>query len=414
MRKIIASLDIGSDSIKLVVGESLKGKINILSSTCIPSIGVKKGFIIEPNAVIPKLREIFQKCEDMIGLKITKVIVSVPTEGAEFLLTEGSSTITNEEHIIKSMDLIHAMQASTYNKISENREIVSIKPTSFIIDDERTVKNPVGLEGVKITVKSLVITVPRKNVFTIIKCLEKIGVKVVDFTIGAIGDYYEFQKNSMKDVVGALINIGHEKTAVSIFNKGLLTNIEELSVGGHNIVNDLAYIFNLKQSDAKSLKQDLASAHNRGTSASIKKEYTKKDGNIITISEYEATEVSSSRIEEILKLAKKQINLLTKKEIHYIMITGGVSEMVSFSMLVEEIFGHSAIVGTTRELGVRSNIYSTSTGLIKYFDEKTKLSGQEFSIFSEEEIEDLSNISKKINFNENSVLGKLFGYFFDN
>lgn len=414
MRKILASLDIGSDSIKLVVGESLKGKINILGSACVPSMGVKKGFIIEPNAILPKLREVFHKCEDMLGLKITKVVVSVPSEGTEFSFMEGSSTITNEEHLIKNMDLIHAMQASTYNKIEENREIVSIKPTSFVIDEERTVTNPIGLEAVKVTVKSLVVTVPRKNVFPILKCLEKIGVQVVDFTLGAIGDYYEFQKNAWKDVVGALINIGHEVTTVSIFNKGLITNIEELPVGGNNVINDLAYVFQLKTSDAKALKQDLASAHNRGTSASIKKEYTKKDGTTVSISEYEATEVSSSRIEEILKLAKKQINLLTKKEIHYIMITGGVSEMASFSLLVEEIFGHSAIVGSTSELGARSNIFSTSTGLIKYFDEKTKLSGQEFSCFSEEEIEDLGNISKKINFNENSVLGKLFGYFFDN
>jgi len=414
MRKILASLDIGSDSIKLVVGESLKGRIHILASSSVPSAGLKKGFIVDPNTVILRLQDVFQKCESMLGMKVSKVIVTVPCDGAEFLMTEGSSTITSEEHFVKKLDVIHAMQASTYNKIEEKREIVSIKPMSFILDEERPVKNPVGMEAIKVTVKSLVATVPSKNVSTIMKCLEKIGVEVVDFSLGAIGDYYEFQKNTIKDFVEAVINIGHNSTTVSIFNKGLLTNIETINVGGENIVNDVAYVFHLKKSDAKIVTHELASAHNRGASASVKKEFTTKDGESVTISEYEATEVASSRIEEILKLAKKEINLLTKKEIHYIMITGGVSEMTNFNILVEEVFGHSAFVGTTRCLGVRSNIYSSATGLMKYYDEKTRLSGQEFSIFSEDEEEELSNVSKKINFGENSILGKLFGYFFDN
>mgnify|MGYP004565390347 CR=1 FL=1 len=34
--------------------------------------------------------------------------------------------------------------------------------------------------------------------------------------------------------------------------------------------------------------------------------------------------------------------------------------------------------------------------------------------FGEEETEELSNVNKKINFGENSILGKIYGYFFDN
>jgi len=414
MRKIIASLDVGSDLIKLVVGESLKKRINILAAACVPSDGVKKGFIIDPNAFLMKLEEAFSKCEEMIGQKISKVIITTPSEGSEFLLTEGKSTITNNEHIIKNVDIIRAMQASTYNKVDKEKEIVLIKPTSFTIDENTHVKNPVGMEGVELKVKSLVVTIPRKNAYAIVKCLEKIGVSVVDFSLTGIGDYYEFQTPFMKENVGAIINIGYQTTTLSIMNKGLLTNNEVLNVGANAIENDLSYVFGINKKDAKVVLKELVSAHKRGVSASSKKEFTTKEGKNISISEYEATEVASSRIEEILKLAKKEINLLTKKEIHYIMITGGVSEIANFSILSEEIFGHNAKVGSIKELGVRSNIYSASVGLIKYYDEKTNLSKTEFSIFNEEETEELSNVNKKINFGENSILGKLFGYFFDN
>lgn len=415
MRKIIASIDVGSDLIKLVVGEISKNNhLHVLAASCVPSAGIKKGFVIDPQALIPKLEETFQKCENILGIKISKVITCVPSENCEFFISEGSTSITNDEHMIKQSDVIHALQSSTYNRIDDNREIVSIKPTSYIIDEERTVKNPVGLEATKLTVKSLVTTIPRKNAFVIVKCLEKIGVQVIDFSLTSIGDYFEFQREMMRETVGCIINIGYQSTNISIFNKGLLTNTENLDIGAQNIEHDLSYIFKLTKTDAKDVKETLCSAHKRGVSASIKKSYTTKTGENITISEYEATEVASSRIEEILKLAKKQINLLTKKEIHYIMISGGVSEMANFNILLEEIFGHNAKIGQTKELGVRSNIYSACVGLIKYYEEKLRIRNQEFSIFDESELEELSNVPKRINFGENSVLGKLFGYFFDN
>ena len=258
------------------------------------------------------------------------------------------------------------------------------------------------------------VTVPRKNIYTIVKCLEKVGVQVVDFTLGVIGDYMASESSLMKDNVGAIINIGSDITSVSIFNKGILTNTSNLYLGGSNILNDFSYIYGLTMKDADVVRKELTFAHKNGTSASVHKDFTNKEGKKVTISEYEASEIASSRLEEILKLAKKEINLLTKKEIHYIMITGGVSEMPQFSMLVDEVFGHEAKILNIKEIGVRSNIYSSALGMTKYYDEKTRSRGVDFSIWNAEETEELSNVNKKINFGENSILGKLFGYFFDN
>lgn len=414
MRKIIAGIDIGSNFIKLVVGEIYKNRINILAASQTPSLGVINGFVVDPQALISKLEEAFQKCENILGIKLSKVVLSVPSENSEFFLSEGSTTINNDDHIIRNIDIVRAMQASTYNKIDNDREIISVKPTSYYIDDGENIKNPIGVEAKKLTVKSLIVTIPRKNAYTLAKCLEQIGVEVIDFTLGVIGDYFEFQKEMMKDNIGIFVNIGYSKTEISVFNKGLLTNATTVELGSKNIEQDLAYIYKLTLKESKEIKEKLCAAHTRGTSASIKNKFTTKSGEEVIISEYEATEIAASRLEEILKIVKKQINLLTKKEIHYIMITGGVSEMANFSFLLEEVFGRNAKIGTTKEIGVRSNIYSTSVGLIKYYEDKLRSRNQEYSIFNEEEIKVLCTINKKINFGENSILGKLFGYFFDN
>ena len=413
MRKIIASLDIGSHTIKLVVGEIVKNKLNILACVDTPARGIKKGFIVNPESAIEALGDVFKKGEEQIGLPIKKVVVSVPSNGIDCFLSEGYTSITNTEKIITSNDIIRSLQAAVYNKVLDNQELVTILPTKFLVNDTVVSDLPVGMKAEKLKVKAVVVTVPKKNVTPIVRCLERIGVNVVDVTIGALGDYYEFKNNKNSSEVGAVINIGASKTTVSIFNKGIITASEVIDIGGDNIDYDLGYVYKINRKDSLYIKENIALADKNMAQASESVIVEDKNGDKIKINQYSASEIVMSRLEEILNLAKKQINLLTKKQISYIIITGGVTETTEFKDIVGYIF-KDATVGNVLEIGARCNKYATSVGLIKYYDSRLRLRNRDFSIFSIEEQENLSGIHKKVNINDNSILGKLFGYFFDN
>ena len=413
MRKIIASLDIGSHTIKLVVGEIVKNKLNILACVDTPARGIKKGFIVNPESAIEALADVFKKGEEQMGLPIKKVIVSVPSNGIDCFLSEGYTSVTNPEKVITSNDLVRSLQAAVYNKVLDNQELVTILPTKFLVNDTVVTDLPVGMKAEKLKVKAVVVTVPKKNVTPIVRCLERIGVNVVDVTIGALGDYYEFKDNKNSSEVGAVINIGASKTTVSIFNKGIITASEIIDIGGDNIDYDLGYVYKINRKDSLYIKENIALADKNMAQASESVIVEDKNGDKIKINQYSASEIVMSRLEEILNLAKKQINLLTKKQISYIIITGGVTETTEFKDIVNYIF-KDATVGNVLEIGARCNKYATSVGLIKYYDSRLRLRNRDFSIFNIEEQENLSGIHKKVNINDNSILGKLFGYFFDN
>ena len=413
MRKIIASLDIGNHTIKLVVGEIVRGKLNILACVDVPSRGIKKGFIVNPESAMEALDEAFKKGEEQIGLPIKKVIVSVPSNGMECFLSEGYTSINNESGIVTSNDIIRSMQAAVYNKVMDNRELVTILPTKFLINDSIVTSTPLSMEAEKLNVKAVVVTVPKKNVTTIVKVLEKLGIEVVDVTVGALGDYYEFRDSKKDTEVGAVINIGASKTTVSIFNKGIITSSEVIDMGGDNIDYDLGYVYKINRKNAINIKEVIALADKNLAQANESVIVEDKNGDKIKINQYSASEIVMSRLEEILNLAKKQINLLTKKQISYIIVTGGVTETAEFKNILDYVFKNAGI-GEVREIGARHNKYATAVGLIKYYDSRLRLRNRDFSIFSIEEQEELSGIHKKVNISEDSLLGKLFGYFFDN
>ena len=414
MRKIIASIDIGTNSIKIIVGEILRTKLHILAVSDTPCFGLKKGLIIDAASVIKSLKEGLKKVEEMIGQKIKKAVVSVPSYHAEFKIGEGVTTVTNPDRVVTATEIIQAMQASIYNRISNESELINCIPTIFKVNEDTLVKDPKGIVTTRLEVKTVIVTAPKKNVQSVLGVMEQCGIKVVDIAFNTMADYYALKNKNTENSIGAIINLGHETTTIGIYNKGIITNTETIDLGSNNIDNDIVFIYKITSKDAKYLKENFALCHKRFASAAEIEIMTNRLGEEIKINQYELSEIVASRIEEILNLAKKQINLLTKKEISYIILTGGLTEAKDFGLIVDSVYGKNAQIGNITEIGARNNKYSTSLGLIKYYDDKLKLKDKEFSIFSIEELEEFATAHKRVNVAENSLLGKVFGYFFDN
>ena len=120
MKEIISSLDIGSSTVKLIVGEVYKEEVHVLSVSEVKSKGIKRGIIVNPDETLISLKELFQRAEETLNINLNKVILIVPSYYAEFLVTEGSSTITNPEGIVQSPDIVRTFQACIYNKKRKN------------------------------------------------------------------------------------------------------------------------------------------------------------------------------------------------------------------------------------------------------------------------------------------------------
>ena len=131
------------------------------------------------------------------------------------------------------------------------------------------------------------------------------------------------------------------------------------------------------------------------------------------ISQVGISKVVEARIEEILKLAKNEIKNLTKREIRYIIITGGLSELAGFQYLVENVFGLEAKVCNISVIGLRHNKYSSAFGAIKYFDAKLSLRGRTYNMISDNDKDSLISTGQKVTVNGN-IVSRLVGHFFDN
>ena len=217
MKKIYTSIDIGSDTIKFVVAELYKEKLHILHSSSIKSKGIRKGLIIDSNLMVNSIKDGIKVVSNDLGFQIKKVIVNVPSYNAKFMYVTNKIEI-NEE--ITTEDINKVIKSSVYGKIDSDYELVTVLPLEFVINESDSVECPVGLKANTLEIKGIMITVPKKNIFSVVSVMESAGLEVVDITLSGLSDYSEVKRDNIKNKVGAIINIGHDITNVSVFNKG--------------------------------------------------------------------------------------------------------------------------------------------------------------------------------------------------
>lgn len=411
MKKIYTAIDIGSDTIKFVVGEYYKNKVNILASHEENAKGIRKGLIVDPNLAINSIKDGIKVLNNSLGINIKKVIVNVPDYNAKFMFVTGEVDIIDEDELISTEDINKVIKTCVYAKLAQEYELITVVPLTFLIDGEKEQK-PVGKTGKKLGIKGISISAPKKNIYSVLSVMEGAGLEVMDITVSGLGDYYEVRNNSLDKKIGAIINIGHETTNVSVYNKGKIMNTETIQLGGTNVDKDLAYMFNINIFDARTIKEKFASAHKRFIALNDVYEVKNTAGEIIKLNQIEVTEIVIDRLTEILELARKQILLLTNQNISYIVITGGLTEIRAFKNLVYEILGKDVIIYSEDTLGIRDNKYITSIGMIKYFISKMETRGKEYSMIEREE-EDLlinpNNKNKKANMRVTKIFGSFIG-----
>ena len=75
MKQIITSLDLGSNSIKIVVGEIYKDELFVLACTEVRSRGVKKGLIVDGDQTLISMKEAIKRTEDVLGIKLENIVI---------------------------------------------------------------------------------------------------------------------------------------------------------------------------------------------------------------------------------------------------------------------------------------------------------------------------------------------------
>ena len=158
MKHIYTSIDIGSDSIKVIVCELCRNKLNLLGASSVKAKGIKKGVISDPKAALISIKSAISEVEQMLGIEITKVLVTVPSYFAEYKTFK--EEIKHDGTQVTTELMVKLMQQVVTNNSSKKGEIAAIQPTDYKVDD-REVRDPKGEVATTLKVRGIITFIPK-------------------------------------------------------------------------------------------------------------------------------------------------------------------------------------------------------------------------------------------------------------
>lgn len=410
MSQLYAGMEIGTNSIKLVVAQKVNDTWNVLVTNEEKSEGIRKEEIVDAKKVADSIQKCLQEAETILGISIKKVITCIPSKECLFNIISSKIRVI-DENCVTGKDITALINKALKEKEEETQEVITTTPIGYKLDDGKVVKNPLGLRTTTLESRIVTTSVPRKSLYPLLNVLELCGLEPIEITFKSIGDYFEIRNKKLDNEVGAIINIGEDTTTISIYNKGIMIKSNTLKVGSYYVDHDFSYIYKIGLKEARKLKETFTVASTRYADQYDEIEITTEAQEKQTINQLDATKIVEARIAEILKIAKKEIKNLTNRKISYIIILGGLSEMTGFQYLAESILGQTATVWNSTTIGARHNKYTSVLGSIKYFDDKLQLRQKKYEMFSTEDVNKLITVNKK---EEHATINKMFEQFLDN
>lgn len=408
--QLITSLDIGNEEIKVIVASAFDNKCNVLASTSIRSSGIKKNTIYNEKKLRESVKLAILKTEEKIGMKIKEVILLIPSNTAKMTIETGLVDI--KDNIVRGSDIKRVLADAKKDTFDDTRELVSVLPISFTVDDNISVSNPVGEEGNKLFVKAVVSTSLKSEIYPLISIVSSLGISIVDIVHKSQADYYTVSNNSLDRKLGCVINMGGDVTTVSIFNKGIMIKNSYIPLGSSSVDKDISFVYKVDIKTARHLKETFALAVPRYADKYDSVDVVTLENKSITVTQSEISKVIESRLNEILKLAKNEINRLTKREISYIIVVGGISELAGFNYIVEDVLSRNASCLDMQQMGARHNKYTSAFGAIKYFYKKCLLTEEDISMFPQDVVETFLS-PKKRNTGSENIVSKFLHHFYD-
>ncbi|MBF0199723.1 MAG: cell division protein FtsA [Desulfamplus sp.] len=370
--RIIVGLDIGTTKICAVVGEVVDGSINIIGMGSHPSVGLRKGAVVNIDATVESIKKAVKEAEFMAGCEISSVYVGIAGGHIKGFNSHGIIAIKSRE--ITRQDVDRVIEAASAVAIPMDRETIHIIPQEFIVDDQEAIQNPLGMTGVRLETKIHIVTGAVSSARNIIKCCNMANLEVCDIVLESLASGEAVLSREEKDLGCALADIGGGTTDLALFKGNHIKHTFELTLGGHNMTNDISIGLRTPLTEAEKIKLEhgtcLAENIKNGETIEVKTVGAKE---FRTVSRSVMAEILEPRVEEMFSILKSEIysNGLENSFPSGLVLTGGSAMLDGIAEIVESVFEVPVRIGQPENIGglkdvVKNPAFATGVGLVIY------------------------------------------------
>ena len=381
---IIAGLDIGSNTITCVIGQTNDHRKNIklLGIGSVPSSGIRRGSIIHRDLLIEQLEASMNEAETMASVKIAKAILSITGEHIRSLNTQAAIALnrgngspgTLIERPIDERDTYQVLDLAQAVSLPVDRDILHTLPQEYLVDTIEEIKNPIGMTGRRLEGRVHLVTAATTAMNNLVNCVEELGVMVEGLVFQPLAAGFSVLTEDEKELGVTLVEIGASTTNIAVYHGSAIRHSAVIPLGTSSVTNDIAVSMRTPTQYAEEIKikyacalSQLANPDETIEVPSVGERPPRK------LARQTLAEIVEPRFEELFALIRDELRRSGFEELIAagVVITGGSAKMEGAVELAEEVFHMPVRLGAPQYVNglmdvVRNPIYATGVGLLLY------------------------------------------------
>ncbi|HEY1975724.1 MAG TPA: cell division protein FtsA [Candidatus Baltobacteraceae bacterium] len=370
----VCGLDIGTTKTCAVVAVDGPHGLEIVGVGEAPSMGMRKGVVVDLDETIKSIEAATEKAERMAGMHVGDVFVGITGDHIRSTNNRAVVAVSGEDREVSHTDVRRVVDASKIINLPTDRQIIHALPRYFTVDGQEGVNDPVGMAGGRLEVDTHIITGGSSFITNVLKCVHRAGLEAAGLVFEPLASSAATLLPEEKQVGVVLLDIGGGTTDIAVHSLGSAIYTATIPVGGNILTNDISLGLKTSLGEAEEVKKrygaGVAGADSQDEVFSVRT----LDGR--ATKEYALTQLRAivvPRVLETLRMAKQKIveNVPRDLVLGEVVLTGGGSLLPGIEPVAEEIFGLPVRVGMPNTIGGLTDAmaqpqYATAIGLVLF------------------------------------------------
>lgn len=331
-------LDVGSSNIICVVGlhQTDLATPSIIGIGSSKVSGLKRGVVTDVEETVSAITSALEEAERMSGVAIDRASINIDGSQLQSLNTNGVVAVARADHEISADDITRVEEVASGINLEANRQIVSIIPKAYHVDDQREVDEPIGISGMKLELEAHIITTTTSALKNLHNAIFRSGITINQQVATPVAAAKALLDKHKKEHGVAIVHLGAETTGIAVYQNGVICYTSILPLGSNHITKDLVYGLRITPEVAEKLKLDHSVATKPRTKAN-KKISLEKYGAAGNVYQIDIDTIVSSRLEEIFAMVSDELQKAVSTPSNLgsgVIITGGganMSEITNFA-----------------------------------------------------------------------------------
>lgn len=352
--EVYIGLDIGSTKVCCVVGLLEEGAVvpSVIGVGSAPTSGMRKGVVVDVEETVSSITAAVDEAERISGVAIDRATISIDGAHVSSQNSKGVIAVGRADQEISIEDLHRAEEAATAVHMPPNREILQVFPREFTVDDQTGIKDPVGMNGVRLEVETHIITGASPAIKNLHRSIYQAGINIEGQVLVPLAAARAVLSKRQKELGVAVVDIGGGTTGVAIYEEGDVLYSSVLPIGSGHVTNDLAIGLRTSVDIAEKIKLKYIRAYTAKPSATEKVRIEELEGDEQVISRRELARITGARLEEIMHMVRAELRKVGKDTMlpAGVVLTGGGAKMPGIEDFAKEILRLPVSIGSSEGL----------------------------------------------------------------